>query len=79
MSALRYSAAEANVTFGWRPCDSSPRLHLCRLLYYIQNREYEVPMESLDLQADFLKAISHPTRLAVLEILRDGEQCVCHM
>jgi DNA-binding transcriptional ArsR family regulator len=30
-------------------------------------------------QADFLKTISHPTRLAVLEILRDGEQCVCHM
>jgi len=26
-----------------------------------------------------LKALSHPTRLAVLEILRDGEQCVCHM
>jgi DNA-binding transcriptional ArsR family regulator len=30
-------------------------------------------------QADLLKAISHPTRLAVLEMLRDGEQCVCHM
>ncbi len=29
--------------------------------------------------ADLLKAISHPTRLALLEILRDGEQCVCHM
>ncbi len=36
-------------------------------------------MESLDLQADLLKTISHPTRLAILEILRDGEQCVCHM
>ncbi len=21
----------------------------------------------------------HPTRLSILEILRDGEQCVCHM
>ena len=30
-------------------------------------------------QAELLKAIAHPTRLAVLEILRDGEQCVCHM
>ncbi len=29
--------------------------------------------------AEILKAIAHPTRLAVLEILRDGEQCVCHM
>jgi DNA-binding transcriptional ArsR family regulator len=30
-------------------------------------------------QADILKAMAHPTRLAVLEILRSGEQCVCHM
>ncbi len=36
-------------------------------------------MEAFSPQADLLKAISHPTRLAVLEILRDGEQCVCHM
>ncbi len=36
-------------------------------------------MEAYSPQADLLRAISHPTRLAVLEILRDGEQCVCHM
>ncbi len=36
-------------------------------------------MEAYKPQADLLKAISHPTRLAVLEILRGGEQCVCHM
>ncbi len=36
-------------------------------------------MDTFSLQTDLLKAISHPTRLAVLEILRDGEQCVCHM
>ncbi|HET6846514.1 MAG TPA: metalloregulator ArsR/SmtB family transcription factor [Anaerolineales bacterium] len=30
-------------------------------------------------QAQLLKVLSHPTRLAVLEILREGEQCVCHM
>ena len=36
-------------------------------------------MDTFTPQADLLKAISHPTRLAVLEILRDGEQCVCHM
>ncbi len=29
--------------------------------------------------AQILKAIAHPTRLSILEILRDGEQCVCHM
>ena len=36
-------------------------------------------MQAYGSQADLLKAISHPTRLAVLETLRDGEQCVCHM
>ncbi len=36
-------------------------------------------MQAYTPQADLLKAISHPTRLAILEILRDGEQCVCHM
>ncbi len=36
-------------------------------------------MDAFVPHADLLKAISHPIRLAVLEILRDGEQCVCHM
>ena len=36
-------------------------------------------MDIYDTQSEFLKAISHPTRLAILDILRDGEQCVCHM
>ncbi len=25
------------------------------------------------------KLLSHPARLAILDILRDGEHCVCHM
>lgn len=25
------------------------------------------------------KALMHPARLAILDVLRDGEQCVCHM
>ncbi len=36
-------------------------------------------MNTYKKQADLLKIIAHPTRLAVLDILRDGEQCVCHM
>lgn len=36
-------------------------------------------MDVYETQSDFLKAISHSTRLAILDILRDGEQCVCHM
>src|SRR5512141_2998071 len=36
-------------------------------------------MDSYETQSEFLKALSHPTRLAILDILREGEQCVCHM
>jgi DNA-binding transcriptional ArsR family regulator len=36
-------------------------------------------MDSYETQSDILKALSHPARLAILDILRDGEQCVCHM
>ena len=28
---------------------------------------------------DIFKALMHPTRLSILEILREGEQCVCHL
>jgi ArsR family transcriptional regulator len=30
-------------------------------------------------QSELFKILSHPVRLSILEILRDGEQCVCHM
>ena len=33
----------------------------------------------LQLEADFLKALAHPTRLRILEFLRDGEHCVCEL
>ena len=36
-------------------------------------------MDLYETQSNLLKAISHPTRLAILDILRDSEQCVCHM
>ncbi len=28
-------------------------------------------------QADMLKAMAHPTRLQILDLLKDGEECVC--
>jgi ArsR family transcriptional regulator len=28
-------------------------------------------------QAEILKAIAHPVRVAILDFLKDGEQCVC--
>jgi len=30
-------------------------------------------------QAELLKAMAHPVRLQILDILREGEQCVCHI
>ena len=36
-------------------------------------------MDAYASHAEFFKALSHPTRIAILDILRDGEQCVCHL
>lgn len=36
-------------------------------------------METYDAGAKLFKVLMHPTRLAILDILRDGEECVCHM
>jgi ArsR family transcriptional regulator len=30
-------------------------------------------------QAELLKVLASPVRLQILDILRDGEQCVCHL
>ena len=32
-----------------------------------------------DDQVQIYKLLSHPARLAILETLREGEECVCHM
>src|SRR5512146_1374640 len=32
-----------------------------------------------DAQARLFKALMHPGRLAILDVLRAGEACVCHM
>lgn len=36
-------------------------------------------MEPLELCADILKAMAQPTRLRIIELLRDGEHCVCEI
>jgi DNA-binding transcriptional ArsR family regulator len=32
-----------------------------------------------DQQAELLKTLTHPARLAILDILREDEACVCHL
>ena len=41
--------------------------------------ETETETQPYDLQVQIFKVLTHPARLAILEILRDGEHCVCHM
>ena len=36
-------------------------------------------MDAYEYQAALLKALAHPVRLQILDLLRDGEQCVCHI
>ena len=31
------------------------------------------------LKSEFFKALGHPTRIEILELLIDGELCVCHI
>ena len=33
----------------------------------------------IELKADVLKALGHPTRLSIVEMLADGERCVCEL
>lgn len=35
--------------------------------------------QALDGQAQVFKVLTHPARIAILNILRDGEHCVCHL
>lgn len=36
-------------------------------------------METYEKQAEAIKAIAHPVRLRIVEILAEGEACVCHL
>jgi DNA-binding transcriptional ArsR family regulator len=36
-------------------------------------------MDASERTAGFFKALMHPVRLQILAVLRDGEECVCHM
>ncbi len=36
-------------------------------------------MKKYDQETKLYKALTHPARLAILDLLRNGEECVCHM
>jgi DNA-binding transcriptional ArsR family regulator len=41
--------------------------------------ELNVIQQQYEQQAALFKLFTHPARLAILEVLRQGEACVCHM
>ena len=49
------------------------------MTFMVLNIITEEETNSFDMQVQIFKTLTHPARLAILEILRDGEQCVCHM
>ena len=36
-------------------------------------------VQPFEAQAQIFKVLTHPARIAILTILRDGEHCVCHL
>lgn len=36
-------------------------------------------VQAFEAQTQVFKVLTHPVRIAILEILRNGEHCVCHM
>ena len=42
-------------------------------------KEQKINIDPLDAQTQVFKILTHPARIAILNILRDGEHCVCHM
>ena len=37
----------------------------------------ETTRQLYDMKAEIIKALAHPLRLAIVDFLKDGEQCVC--
>jgi DNA-binding transcriptional ArsR family regulator len=42
-------------------------------------QESKTAIPPYEANAQLFKLLTHPVRLAILDILRDGEHCVCHM
>lgn len=36
-------------------------------------------LKSFELEAEVLNALAHPARLQIMDLMRDGEVCVCHI
>jgi DNA-binding transcriptional ArsR family regulator len=43
----------------------------------MKNRKPPPPWQRYELQAEVIQALAHPIRLAIVDLLRGGEVCVC--
>jgi DNA-binding transcriptional ArsR family regulator len=59
--------------FGWLAHD----MIICKVMNMMVDSFPEI--QPYEAQAKLLKILTHPARLAILGILKDGEHCVCHM
>lgn len=48
-------------------------------IYFVYWGVINLPEDLFSHQTDFYKAMAHPTRLQILEILKPGERCVCEI
>lgn len=49
------------------------------IIFSVMNMIGKDIMESLHEEAKIFRLLNHSTRIAILEILRGGEECVCHL
>lgn len=49
-----------------------------RITFMVSNT-FELRLETYSSQAQLFKTLMHPARLAILDVLRAGEACVCHL
>ena len=47
-------------------------LHILRVFAMVDKKKF-----LFEKQAEIVKAVAHPLRIAILDFLKDGEQCVC--
>jgi ArsR family transcriptional regulator len=49
------------------------------MVFKMTNEMTSPAVEMYQSQAELFKTLAHPARLAILEVLRGGEECVCHL
>jgi DNA-binding transcriptional ArsR family regulator len=80
-AAEGYVCAQKGVTCHLKVVTRAPVLPGLTVVNYIQSIEcaFEAGMSGFDEAASLFKTLMHPARLEILEALRNGEHCVCHL